>query len=1550
MKRLLLTVRKLLINKTPLIIAILCCFAHFAIAQTTTCFSISGEAEEAVNNGNVNLSSSDLELGADTEFGTPGLQITGLRYAGFSLPMNATITNADIQFVADETSSATCDLTIAGESTGDALPYSTTNSNISNRSQTTAFINWQVQPWATSASGNAQKTPDISNIINEIIAHTDYNNDNAISFIISGTGTRTAENSPINLCVTYFVCGDEATACDDGMICTLNDVWDDDCNCVGTPDTDTDNDGVCDAEDNCPGWDNALIGTPCDDGDPETLNDAWQTDCTCQGGGEVIINEFSAANLDTNTDNYGEYEDWIELYNNNSVPFDLSGYHLSDNTNNPTKWAFPAGTTIGANDHLLIWCSNRDEVVGNNIHAGFKITQTKAGEEVVFADPMGNILDSNNMDIPNQRGHSWGRTIDGGNEWGILLNPTPNNTNTNVKLPYASKPVLTPEAGFYTGSVEVIIESPDENVTIYYTTDGYPPSASSTMYTGPFTLTSTSVVKAIAISDNDDIPPSFVDFHTYFVNDNHTVKVISIAGDEVDDLLNGAGFGGYPGSEAVNFPGSLELFDDDGDRVADATGEMNKHGNDSWAYDQRGIDFIARDQFGDDHAVKNEIFDMFNTTNRDKFQRLILKAGSNDNYSFEEGGAHIRDAYVHTLCQLADMELDERSYEPCVLYVNGDYWGMYEIREKVDDNDFTKYYYDQGRSDIQFIKTWGATWAEYGGNDALNDWNQLHSFILNNDMTDPSNYELVEKQLNIQSLVDYIIINTHVVSKDWLNWNTAWWRGLDMEANPDAFKWRYAMWDLDATFGHYINYTGVPDESPTADPCDNESPEIDDPQGHTEMLSALLENETFHALYINRYADLNNTYFTCDYMIDLLDQMIDRIAPEMPRQISRWGGSMNGWMNNVQELKDFINTRCTIINDGIEDCYEVEGPYNLTVIVEPSGAGDVQVNTLIPLSYPYQAEYFAGVPLSLEALPEGFNTFINWEPLNSALTPNNTDANVSFEMTELGDTIIAYFEVFECPPISITPANIMPAGCAGGGSASVIVMGGAGGPYEYQWDENANEQSSLTAEDLPAGDYTITATDVAGCEEMLTVTVPATDGALAVEIVTSDALCGSPNGAAEITPTSGTAPFTYEWSNATIPAVPNPSLPSGDYSVTITDAMDCETIQNITIGSTSNLEIDVEENDLMCFGTNDGMASVTTPGDFTYEWSNNSTDASISNLTAGTYTVTVTQNGCETVETVVINQPDAMEVDLNINESACSSSGSSATALGSGGTVPYTYLWTTGDNTPTIGGLDNGTYSVTVVDVNGCTAFQSFTINAESNAPSLITSQSNISCNGDTDGSIDLSINNGMPPFNYSWNNGETSEDLNNLPPGNYTVVVTDSNDCIAVTTVTISEPNAMTLIPESMPSSGNNGWAAINVNGGTPPYTYQWSDGQNTQIATGLAPGNYTVMVTDANNCTTSDSVLVDQFTNIINLEYLANFDIYPNPSDGEFVIDVKFDITQEADISIFSTLGQRIWQSTDKQSHFLKPVNIRDAAAGTYFVRVQTEKGQAVRQIVLK
>ena len=493
--------------------------------------------------------------------------------------------------------------------------------------------------------------------------------------------------------------------------------------------------------------------------------------------------------------------------------------------------------------------------------------------------------------------------------------------------------------------------------------------------------------------------PSFVETNTYFIDSNHTTYVISVSGDQVDNLLNG---------NQIKPMGSFEMFDINGDLIDEAVGEFNEHGNDSWAYAQRGFDYITRDQHGYNYAIRDQIF---NIKDREEFQRLILKGAANDNYPFTWGSpAHIRDSYVHSLSQIGDLRMDERTHESCVVYVNGDYWGVYDVREKVDDLDFLEYYYNQGEGYVDFLKTWGGTWTEFGDNTTQQEWDELVDFIVDNDMTIDANYEYVKELYNTGSLIDYFILNSYVVAMDWLNWNTAWWRGKNPEG--DKKKWRYALWDMDATFGHYVNYTGIPDTGPEADPCDPE--QLGDPggQGHVPIINSLFENSEFEADYINRYADLSNSIFSCDFMIAHLDSLIDIISPEMPRQIERWGGNLTEWESNVQELRDFILTRCSdVIVSGMEDCYDVEA-VGVTIIIE--GEGDVDVNSieLDPFNTPWTGTYYTGIPISLEASSGEMVNFY-WEVVSGDLVIPDPSQQI-IDITVSGPvTIIAHFDTCE---------------------------------------------------------------------------------------------------------------------------------------------------------------------------------------------------------------------------------------------------------------------------------------------------------------------------------------------------------------------------------------------------------------------------------------------------------------------------------------------------------------------------------------------------------
>jgi gliding motility-associated-like protein len=722
--------------------------------------------------------------------------------------------------------------------------------------------------------------------------------------------------------------------------------------------------------------------------------------------GQVVINEICAANFGDFADNYGDYEDWIELYNTGGADFDLSGYFLSDDELEPMKWEIPAGTVIGAGDHLIIYASDRNENVGGNLHTSFKITQAKQ-EGAVLSDAGGTIIDSYLLTIANQNGHSRGRVTDGSPEWGVFTNPSPGAANVGALGEYVPLEIVT-APGYYAGTVNVEIQSEDAGAEIHYTLDGTVPTQTSPLYTGPIAIDATTVVRARAFNDGTNSPPGFVETNTYFINDTHGIYIISISGDQLPTLLGGS---------QIEPVGHFELFSSSGELLAEANGDFNEHGNDSWAYPQRGIDYITQDEFGYGNELHYQIFE---NKDRDGFQRLILKAAASDNYPFENGGAHIRDAYVQSLSQIADLRVDERTYAPCVMYMNGEYWGVYEIREKVDDLDFTDFYYDQGAGQVDFLKTWGGTWVEYGSDQG---WDEIRDFILSNDMTDEANYDYVKGIYNTGSLIDYFLLNSYIVSSDWLNWNTGWWRGLNPDG--DKKKWRYILWDMDATFGHYANFTGIPDQSPNAGLCDPE--QLNDPgsQGHVPIWNALLQNEEFFADYINRYSDLASSYFSCEFMIHHLDSLIALIEPEMPAHVGRWGGSMAEWQDNVQYVRDFIEERCEVINAGIIDCYpELDGPHNIVLMADPPEGGRIDLPSFEIDTYPHDVQYFGGVNVALDADEnEGF-VFSHWSSNGTTFSPDEFSEEITVSFSA-DDTLVAHFvpDISYSLTLDVEPAN-----------------------------------------------------------------------------------------------------------------------------------------------------------------------------------------------------------------------------------------------------------------------------------------------------------------------------------------------------------------------------------------------------------------------------------------------------------------------------------------------------------------------------------------------
>jgi gliding motility-associated-like protein len=762
------------------------------------------------------------------------------------------------------------------------------------------------------------------------------------------------------------------------------------------------------------------------------------------GFGQVVVNEFCVANY-SDWDQGGDNEDWLELYNPSGAAVNIGGFWLSNEEADPMKWQVPAGTSINANSYLIILLSGTGEYAPNQfgyLNTSFRVTQTN-GEDVVFSNASGTILESYDMAAIGsfQANHSYGRTADGAGTFGVFTNPTQNAANNGAFYNgYAAIPGISEVAGYKTGPINVTISSA-ANTTVYYTTDGSEPTDASTLYSGSISISNTTSLRAIAYSSDPSILPSFIETNTYFFgSDIHDVMTVHISGGTLSD-------GSWGQDEFTH----IEFFTPSGVFITEATGDSNEHGNDSNAYPQRGFDYITRDAMGYDNEIQ---FPVFSSSNRQGYERLIFKAAANDNYP-NSGGAHIRDAYVHRLSEVGNLHLDERKVESCVLYINGEYWGVYDAREKIDDIDYTKFYFDQPDGFVDFLKTWGGTWTEYGSG---TDWYDLVDFITGNDMTDPANYDYVLTQYNHMSLIDYFILNGYIVSTDWLNWNTAWWRGRN--PSGDARRWRYALWDNDASFGHYVNYTGVPSNQPTADPCQIDGMGDVGGQGHIPVLNALFDNEDFFADYIQRYATLSNSIFSCDRMIEVLDSMINVIEPEMQRHCDRWGGTYGGWQNSVQELRDYILARCNNeIITGIEDCYSVTA-YNLTIQLDGEGEIELEGTTINGTNAPFTGTYFADLPIDLMTPSDGAacGSFVGWEIIAGTGTIADPASDTTTLTINSDVTLVAHFAAPSTGPILFTVDTDL----AGAGTISIDGIDAGALPYSATYTPGTEISLSIT--------------------------------------------------------------------------------------------------------------------------------------------------------------------------------------------------------------------------------------------------------------------------------------------------------------------------------------------------------------------------------------------------------------------------------------------------------------------------------------------------------
>jgi uncharacterized protein (DUF2141 family) len=464
------------------------------------------------------------------------------------------------------------------------------------------------------------------------------------------------------------------------------------------------------------------------------------------------------------------------------------------------------------------------------------------------------------------------------------------------------------------------------------------------------------------------------------------------------------------------------------------------------------------------------------------------------------------------------------------------------------------------------------------------------------------------------------------------------------------------------------------------------------------------------------------------------------------------------------------------------------------------------------------------------------------------------------------------------------------------GSINTTVSGGTP-PYTYTWNNGSHQSYRIN---IGAGTYSLIVVDSHGCTASGSVTLTQPPQLIITQIVKSNyngynvSCNGGTNGTAKAFPSGGVPPYTYNWSTSPVQNTQMATgLSAGSYTVIVKDANLITVTGSVTLTQPPALTALLVATSVSCSGMNNGSIDLTVNGGvvpYAYLWSNGAITQDIFNLAVGNYSVTITDaNGCKLIKSKNVTMLSQMVCSFTKVNPTCNNDGSIDLTV-TGGTSPYSYLWSNGATDQDLFNLIAGTYSVTVTSANGCTATGSTTLSGNG-ILAIYLNWDDLTCNGMSDGVIDLSVAGGVPPYAYLWSNGATTQDLYNLPAGTYDVTVTASNNCMKTGSVTITEPLAIDveLIGTNVSCyDGSDGTIATMVNGGVPPYIYLWSNGATNEYLMGIAAGEYSITVYDSYGCEQQASIIITQPEQLVISAQLTMLTCYES-EDGEIDITVS-------------------------------------------------------------
>lgn len=698
----------------------------------------------------------------------------------------------------------------------------------------------------------------------------------------------------------------------------------------------------------------------------------------------IVINEIMASNNLTLTDEDGDSEDWIELFNTSNSSINLSAFYLSDDSTDLTKWQMPS-TMMLPQGHAIVFASGKDRDFPE-MHTNFGISS--GGEELYLSDQNG-ILQTVPATILGTD-EALALTVDGGSSWAVTADPTPETSNQITLVPNLT---FSHEGGFYENSIDVVMTSTIPGSSIHYTLDGSIPDETDPVYTDAIsmgellnqpatlatqqsavgwvspvsTIDKINTLRAVIYHNGQALTP--VETNSYLIGDVSEVGMpIASINVEANCLFDtDTGFyipGPNPGNPSWYYTGNfhtqnrevpahVEFFEPDGEVAIDQRAALKLHGGLTKTYSQKSLKLIARSEFGEGEFRHK----FFEDSDLDEFDRIILR-----NTGQDYNRAMMRDAVINDLAD--GLDLERQHTRPTIVFLNGEYWGIHNLREKIDEHHLENLY-GLDKDSIDFLQVNG--YVEEGSDD---DYDAFYDYVMNQDLSDNATFQWVEEQADLENFADYFITQMYFNNREWPHNNIKFWK-----YQGDGGQWRWILFDTDVTAGAW----------PPTNANNSAYDWMADTNGYPVWSRGpwlhMLTNQDYKHYYINRSADLQNTKFTEQSCHDMIDMHKQRYMPQIANHIARWQHipTVPTWETRVSTFSLFCSQRPDDYFDHTVAYFGLSGSSNLTVDQNIAGAGSIQLSTLHHTSFPWTGEYYHDVPINLEAIPAEGYTFSHWQ-------------------------------------------------------------------------------------------------------------------------------------------------------------------------------------------------------------------------------------------------------------------------------------------------------------------------------------------------------------------------------------------------------------------------------------------------------------------------------------------------------------------------------------------------------------------------------------------